>query len=266
VHVSLTPLMWMTSAVSKGCVVPPLLFVNCCRCSASCFVAIVVVAADFAAGAPLPCSSLCSTYWPCVCSCQCLVALERNARLTLALIIEYRADLVHRYALTVSMQEWVLGVVKWLAECPLRDEIRHVGAPVASSDAPPTAPVMERVASELDGADANLVYAIMLRASFGGMKGDMRMMETAADAWLARLAHSDEVSNQSAGARARARTAHMHITAHRSHYPLTDTPTTPDCSALPLRAPPPSSLCSIAARVRTCHRTSLIRRTTPQIF
>jgi hypothetical protein len=159
-----------------------------------------------------------------------LVALERNARLTLALIIEYRADLVHRYALTVSMQEWVLGVVKWLAECPLRDEIRHVGAPVASSDAPPTAPVMERVASELDGADANLVYAIMLRASFGGMKGDMRMMETAADAWLARLAHSDKVSNQtSRGARARAHTQHtctLRHTDHTTHPPTRPPPQT----------------------------------------
>eukprot|EP00037_Helgoeca_nana_P010354 m.91007 g.91007 ORF g.91007 m.91007 type:complete len:548 (-) comp20154_c0_seq1:1062-2705(-) len=83
--------------------------------------------------------------------------------------------------LTAAMQAWVLGVVQLLALSPVRELTPRLDIAAAK--------VLKAVSTTLgDGADADVLYALLLRRSFGGMGGDMKQLVTAAERWLPRLA------------------------------------------------------------------------------
>jgi hypothetical protein len=75
--------------------------------------------------------------------------------------------------LTVTMHRWILGTVWLLASAPHRDPV-----PPHHATPPPSTAIVTRTITTLGGGGvhSDLIFAMLLRRSFGGMQGDMEMM------------------------------------------------------------------------------------------
>jgi hypothetical protein len=77
---------------------------------------------------------------------------------------------------------WLLGVAEAIAQLPRRECPR-----ISPGDRHDHFP-LHRISRELKDADhQSLLYALQLRRSFGGMHGDMRMIDGLTQDWLQRL-------------------------------------------------------------------------------
>eukprot|EP00040_Diaphanoeca_grandis_P019997 m.105986 g.105986 ORF g.105986 m.105986 type:complete len:539 (-) comp27694_c0_seq3:497-2113(-) len=92
------------------------------------------------------------------------------------------------FVLPRAMIAWIFGVVAFISKSKARELPGH--------ESPLTTP-MQKIWKELKTSEfQNLMFSLQLRRSFGGMKGDMAMLDFATKKWLERLRHCEELQNQ----------------------------------------------------------------------
>lgn len=92
-----------------------------------------------------------------------------------------------RYVPCAAHWAAVLRAVHVLAAVPVRDALGGPGAPPADAPQPSLGAPPEAL-DVLPGREAAMVRCLLLRASFGGMAGDVAMLRAAATVWTRRFA------------------------------------------------------------------------------
>lgn len=100
----------------------------------------------------------------------------------------------NRLVLGLNHKEWLLGLVYVVSEGRKKD--RYVGYPVGLSDEK----LAKYVVSEMVGIEREkyaVIMSLIIRASYGGMSGDMTMLLRAAYVWMKRFVgdYEDEYYN-----------------------------------------------------------------------
>lgn len=95
---------------------------------------------------------------------------------------------------TMAMRAWVLGVVSTLASMTTRELV-----PAHHDEPPPRlhpTQVVRRVVETLgeDGEGAQLVFAMMMRHAYGGMRGDMHMLVVCADRAMEKFSRGERAA------------------------------------------------------------------------
>jgi len=79
---------------------------------------------------------------------------------------------------------WLLGLVKYLAELPVKDNIEKGVFDFKQSMS---------IINSLSDIDKSIIYCLNLRLSYGGMKGDMSMIQYLINLWINRFKNRDNL-------------------------------------------------------------------------
>ena len=81
------------------------------------------------------------------------------------------------YKPSINQVQWIYGIVKYLADLPFRDNYSYLD----------TFSIKDLYCDNLSEKHLSILYSLQFRSSYGGLKGDMKMIHSLTDIWKTRM-------------------------------------------------------------------------------